>query len=89
MTQIERERHTDVLDRASELEMAETQSSINRISAKVQQKQRPRPDGTYEHEDCEDCGSDIGAERLKVAANNHLCIHCAEARERLGKVWAK
>ena len=40
---------------------------------------------------CEECGDDIGVERLKVQPTTRVCIHCKEeqetaARRKLGKV---
>lgn len=78
-------KHSDWLDAASELEMAFTESSVNQISAMAKQSQLPRPDGTYEFTDCEECGNEIGEGRLAAAPKNLLCIHCATLSEKRNK----
>lgn len=84
MNDEQQEQHlADFLDRASAIEMESTERAIQHVQSQCKQRQTPRPDGSYEYEDCEDCGGEIGEARLKVAINNHLCIHCATVRERL------
>lgn len=78
------DRHqADVLDNASALEMETTESAVRDIQAKAQPKRVPLGDGSFEETDCDDCGDAVGEQRLRVAINNHLCIHCATRRERL------
>lgn len=76
------ENYADPLDRASELEMVSTADAIRTVQLKNVQKQLPGPDGLYPSPDCIECGDTIPLGRLKVAANNVLCIVCATASER-------
>lgn len=77
--------HPDVIDQASSLEHAATQQAIYQVQRACKPVQTMRPNGTFEFEDCEDCGNEIGLERLKVAIQNQLCVHCATVRERLAR----
>lgn len=85
MTIPAKEKHIDILDRASQAEMAFTEASINAARRANKRMQEPDEDGKYLVLDCIDCGDEIGDERLKVATKNKLCIHCATARERRAK----
>lgn len=77
------ENHPDAHDRASELELATTADAIYRTQKLAVQKQLPGPDGLYPSPDCLECGNEIPLGRLKVAANNILCVFCATAAERM------
>jgi RNA polymerase-binding transcription factor DksA len=78
----ESEKLADDSDRATVTEMEFTDESIRRARKATQQMQKPRPDGTYAQTDCDDCGLEIGEERLRLAAANYFCWHCATKRER-------
>lgn len=78
----EAEKLTDVLDRASEVEMRTTSLAIDNTRRNAKPQQQPLADGTYEVTDCEECGNEIGIERLRVAIKNKYCIHCATKMER-------
>lgn len=78
----EAERLSDISDRASAIEQQQNASAIRENARKLEQRQKPRADGTYEFTDCEDCGLEIDAKRLQLAAANHLCWHCATAQEK-------
>ncbi len=82
MTHLQHENFADPLDRASELEMISTADAIRNVQLRNVQKQTPGPDGLYPSPDCFECGDEIPLGRLKAAANNILCIHCATAAER-------
>jgi RNA polymerase-binding transcription factor DksA len=78
--------HTpDVSDRATAEEMRGNAAALRENEARLIQVQKPLPDGSYEHTDCGECGNEIGAERLKLAPANHLCIFCASAAEKRQK----
>lgn len=76
------ENHSDPFDVASEVEARARDSAIADVQRKAKPQQVARSDGTFEFEDCEDCGNEIGLGRLMVAARNKLCIHCASALEK-------
>jgi len=76
------ENFADPLDRASKLEMDARDDALRDVRMKNKQKQVPGPDGLYPSPDCLECGEPIPLGRLKVAANNILCITCATAAER-------
>jgi RNA polymerase-binding transcription factor DksA len=78
----DREKITDVSDQATEIETNARDTALADVRAKVKPQQLPRADGTYEFTDCEDCGLEIGEGRLRVAAKNLFCVHCATLRER-------
>lgn len=73
----------DPIDRASAEEQRANLAARRENELKLAQRQKPLPDGSYEFTDCEDCGNEIGAERLRLASANHLCWHCATAAEKL------
>lgn len=79
------ERFPDPIDRASAEEARQNAAALAHNTAALHQVQQPRADGTYEFEDCEDCGNEIGAERLRLAPANHLCVECATAEEKRKK----
>jgi len=81
----EHEKTADVSDRATQLEMETTDAAIRSARQKAEQAQPPLADGTYATTECEECGTDIGEGRLRVAAMNLLCVHCATEKE----LWAK
>lgn len=72
----------DEIDRAQNLAMEANLNRIREIQAQCKPVRLPRADGTYEEEDCDDCGNEIGIERMRVAIKNHLCVFCATKRER-------
>jgi len=74
--------HPDPFDQASALEQAATDQAIYEVRRYCKPTQAPLKNGTYEVTDCDDCGNEIGAARLKVAIKNTLCVHCATLRER-------
>lgn len=76
------ERHTDPLDQASALEMEAANDALRAIRRASKSAQEARPDGTYAITDCDECGDEIGEQRLAVAIKNTHCIHCASAMER-------
>lgn len=78
----EREKLTDKNDVATEAETNARDAALDEIRRKVKQQQVPGPDGAYPFPDCDDCGNEIGEGRLRVAAMNRCCIHCATKRER-------
>lgn len=82
MTQEQSENYADPLDRASELEMISTADAIRKVQLRNVQKQVPGPDGMYPSPFCIECNDEIPLGRLKVAANNILCVICATAAER-------
>lgn len=84
----EAERVSDESDRASNLEEMARKDALDRATRAVEQQQRPRADGTYEVTECEECGEDIGAERLRLASRNLMCWHCATEMERKSKWYS-
>jgi len=72
----------DESDRATELEMAMTESAIAHARIKARRKQEPDANGVYAITECEECGDEIEPARLAVAAMNTWCIHCATMKER-------
>jgi RNA polymerase-binding transcription factor DksA len=71
------ERLPDVLDRASSNEMKATAGLVDAIRGKCKVDQRPDANGVYD-----ECGLEIGEQRLRVAIRNLLCVHCASAEEK-------
>ncbi len=82
MTDSTHEHLPDPIDRASALELATTEDAIRVVQACNVQKQKPGADSEYPEPDCIECGNEIGIGRLRVAANNVMCIHCATIAER-------
>lgn len=82
MTPYEKEKFTDEHDIASELEMKFTEGRIGDVRAKARQDQQPDSDGNYAILECDECGLEIGTERLKVAPRNLMCVYCATVAER-------
>lgn len=82
MTLPEREKLTDVSDRATEAEMGALEVALSEARHRARPQQAPLADGTFAVTECEDCGDDIGLERIKVAILNLCCVHCAARRER-------
>lgn len=81
MTHFVKENLPDPIDRASELEMTNTEDAIKAVRSRNRQKQVPI-DGVYPDPNCIQCDDEIPIGRLKAAANNNLCIICATAAER-------
>lgn len=82
MTHTESVKHPDPHDQASELEMIRTEDAIRQVQKLNEQKQKPGPDGLYPSPFCIECDDEIPLGRLRVAANNILCVICASAAER-------
>jgi RNA polymerase-binding transcription factor DksA len=76
------EKITDKSDLATQREQENLDISLREHARAMRRSQEPREDGTYEFEDCEECGLEIGEGRLKFAIKNTLCIHCATAAEK-------
>lgn len=76
---------TDTSDLATQREQENLDISLREHARAMKRSQEVREDGTYEFEDCEECGQEIGEGRLKVAIKNTLCIHCATAAEKRAK----
>lgn len=72
----------DEIDRAQNLTMEANLNSVREIQNKCKPVRLPRADGTYENEDCDDCGNEIGIDRMRVAIRNNLCVFCLTKRER-------
>lgn len=83
----DREILADETDRASRAEMEINESRIAEASRLSEQRQKPDAQGNYKVLDCIDCDNPIGEERLRVAANNLHCVHCAGLNERR-KRWS-
>lgn len=81
MTQREKEHLVDESDRATQTEMEFTQDALDEARAKARPQQMPRADGSYETTECVECGEPIGAQRLRVAVKNLICIDCATLQE--------
>lgn len=82
MTHLHIENYADPIDRASSLEMVSTADAIRKVQLRNVQKQLPGADGMYPSPFCTECADEIPLGRLKVAANNILCVICATAAER-------
>jgi RNA polymerase-binding transcription factor DksA len=82
MTESTHEHFPDPIDRASQLEMVARDDALREAQKRNVQKQLPGADGLYPSPFCVECDDEIPLGRLKVAANNILCIVCATAAER-------
>lgn len=78
-------KHSDPFDIASQIEQEATSHAIHSVQKLCKRDQEEKSDGSYEQEDCDECGLEIGYERLKVAIRNKLCVHCASAQEKRAK----
>lgn len=76
------DRLTDVIDIASARESQDRDDAIYAARLRTKQQQLPLSNGSYEFTDCEECGNEIGLGRLKVAAQNLMCVYCASAKEK-------
>lgn len=76
------EQYPDENDRASALEMMNTEMSLLDVRKSIKRSQEALPDGSYAIEDCISCGNEIGIGRLTHAIKNTICIDCANALER-------
>lgn len=76
------DRLTDLIDIASAAETRTRADALNSIRSKCKPQQLPRKDGSYEITECDECGNEIGLGRLKVAAQNLLCVYCASDKEK-------
>lgn len=75
------ERLTDVSDIASEQEFRANAEALRQAKLAAKPQQCAGADGLFPFPDCDDCGEEIGEERLRVAIKNRLCIYCANRRE--------
>ena len=78
----ENERLTDVLDKASAAELHNTSGLIKDIQGRCRPQQLPLDDGSYAVTECEECGEEIGEQRLRVAIKNLWCVVCATTHEK-------
>lgn len=76
------ERTPDVSDQASRVEEEAAMHRAIEHARKMRREQEPRADGTYEFLDCDDCGGEIGLDRIEVSIQNRLCWGCATIREK-------
>ena len=81
-------RSADPVDRAAlELERNLAVHMIRRdknLTMKIQKALRKIDDGTFGI--CEDCGQDIGIDRLKTRPITELCIECKRRQEKMEKL---
>ncbi len=82
MTQPQFEKTADEFDRASEIELHRNQGLVDAARLKAKQRRQPEADGSYADTECDECGDEIGSERMRLAPNNHWCIDCATLAER-------
>lgn len=75
------ERTPDESDRATLVEMEANAFRLAEARRAAQQDQKPDENGNYAVTECEECGADIPLGRLRAAARNLLCVHCASAEE--------
>jgi RNA polymerase-binding transcription factor DksA len=73
---------TDPSDLATQREQENLDISLKEHARAMRRSQELREDGTYEIEECLECGNEIGLGRLMHAIKNTLCIHCATAAEK-------
>lgn len=69
----------DNLDRAAELTLAAAESGVDRVRRLAAPEQVQRADGTWPHQDCVDCGDELGPRMLLGRVR---CIACQELKER-------
>jgi RNA polymerase-binding transcription factor DksA len=77
----EMEKHADIGDIATDLEMSFTAAAIRAVQQRMKRSQEPDADGVYAILDCLECGAEIGRGRLHVAMKNTICVFCATAAE--------
>lgn len=75
-----REIEADELDRAADLTQRTTDAAVEDVRRRSRPEQVQNPDGTWPHEDCVDCGEEIGIGRLRLGKVR--CIYCQQALER-------
>jgi RNA polymerase-binding transcription factor DksA len=63
------------------IEAAALQENILAARWRSRQMQEPMADGTYRVTECDECGNEIGDERLRIAPMNLWCVECAQAHE--------
>lgn len=73
---------TDVSDLATQREQENLEISRREHGRAMTRSQEALADGTYEIEECIECGNEIGLGRLMHSIKNTLCIHCATAAEK-------
>lgn len=71
----------DIIDQASDLELAQTESHLAKVRKAAKPEQVQNADGSWPQTECEDCGDDIPLQRL-LACGSIRCIHCQEALEK-------
>jgi len=71
----------DIIDQASDLELAQTESHLNLARRAAKPEQVQRTDGSWPQPDCEDCGEEIPLKRL-LACGSIRCIYCQELLEK-------
>lgn len=76
------ERITDTSDLATQREQENLDISLKDHARAMRRSQEMRADGTFEFEDCDECGLEIGLGRLTHAIKNTLCINCATVAEK-------
>lgn len=76
-----REKHTDILDVASELTTRMNDSYVAEARKKSAPEQVKRPDGTWPTTECEDCGVTIPPARLDLGKVR--CVDCQGHREKM------
>ncbi len=77
------ERTADVSDQASRVEEEEALHRRIAHARKMKRAQEPDSDGNYAILDCDDCGLEIGLDRIKVAIQNTTCVACQTLKERM------
>lgn len=70
----------DDLDQAAELTQRMNDSAVARVQKLARPEQVQRPDGTWPHPDCDDCGDPMVEGRL--ALGKIRCVICQSALER-------
>lgn len=76
------ERTADVSDQASRVEEEAAMHRAIEHTRKMRRSQEPDTEGVYAITDCDDCGGEIGHDRIAVAIQNTLCWGCATIREK-------
>lgn len=82
MTLPEREKFTDLFDRASQSEQEALDDARAAHARRMKRDQEPDANGVYAVTECVECGEDIGEGRLTHAIKNTVCIHCQTRAER-------
>ena len=75
------ERASDPIDDASNTTMLFTEHALSAARAKAAPQQVKNEDGSWPHEDCNDCGLEI--ERGRLELGYITCVTCATKAERV------